>query len=101
MAEEQPYQGSRTGKITSMTELSHPVTATSRNGRLVKLIALGDIEGFSPSCLVVNNEGELDWESINKFTVVDAQFLPPDAQAYFGITANQGIAQGSQRSGKY
>lgn len=82
-----------TGTIHNMTRLSPPATALAKNGRLVKILAVGNVEGFSPACWVVNEEGEIDLESTSKFTVIDSHFLPPDARAYAGIASRQ---QGSK-----
>jgi hypothetical protein len=84
------------GTIHNMTALPRPIVAETGNKQLVKILALGDVEGYSPSCWVVNENGEIDLESVSRFTVIDPEFLPPNAQRFFELTA-----KGSQGRGKY
>src|SRR5262249_48816964 len=84
------------GTIHNMTALPRPIVAETGNKQLVKILALGDVEGYSPSCWVVNENGEIDLESVARFTVIDPEFLPPNAQRFFELTAGK-----SQSRGKY
>jgi len=52
------------GTIHNMTALPRPIVAETGNKQLVKILALGDVEGYSPSCWVVNENGEIDLESV-------------------------------------
>ena len=84
------------GQIHNMTALPRPIVAETGNKQLVKILALGDVEGYSPSCWVVNENGEIDLESVSRFIVIDPEFLPPNAQRFFELTAGK-----SQSRGKY
>src|SRR5262249_6057118 len=75
------------GTIHNMTALPRPIVAETGNKQLVKILALGDVEGYSPSCWVVNEIGEIDLESVSRFTVIDPEFLPPNAQRFFELTS--------------
>src|SRR5262249_26063724 len=83
------------GTIHNMTALPRPIVAETGNKQLVKILALGDVEGYSPSCWVVNENGEIDLESVSRFTVIDPEFLPPNAQRFFELTSK------GQSRGKY
>jgi hypothetical protein len=85
------------GTIHNMTALPRPIVAETGNKQLVKILALGDVEGYSPSCWVVNENGEIDLESVSRFTVIDPEFLPPNAQRFFELTSGKN----QSRSGKY
>ena len=76
------------GTIHNMTALPRPIVAEAGK-QLVKILALGDVEGYSPSCWVVNENGEIDLESVSRFTVIDPEFLPPNAQRFFELTAGK------------
>jgi hypothetical protein len=45
---------------------------------------------------VVNESGEIDLESVSRFTVIDPEFLPPNAQRFFELTSGK-----SQSRSKY
>jgi hypothetical protein len=94
--EKKGKQMANKGTIHNMTALPRPIVAETGNKQLVKILALGDVEGYSPSCWVVNEIGEIDLESVSRFTVIDPEFLPPNAQRFFELTA-----KGSQGRGKY
>lgn len=79
---QQQTKGTRHGIVNNMTALHHSITAQTRNGDLVEIVALGDVEGFSPACWVISTRGEIDLAPTNRFTVVDPNALPPSRQAW-------------------
>lgn len=70
-------QGNKTGTINNMTALRPPVSAVSKNtGEPVRILTVGDVEGFSPACWVVDQSGEITLESLSTFRVDDPNYKP-------------------------
>ena len=49
-------------------------------GRPVRIIATGDMPGHSPVCQYVDEDGRMNWNELEQFTVIDSQYLPPSAE---------------------
>lgn len=91
----------RQGTINNMTALHHPITAKTRRGEVVKIVALGDVEGFSPSCWLINEQGEIDLAPTDRFTVIDTAALPPSSHALQQLASGGGRGAGGFSSSKY
>jgi hypothetical protein len=67
-------------KITNSSTFQHPLFATL-NGKSVRIIAVGDVEGKSPCYLFVDTNGKSDWESVKQFNIIDPSCLPASETA--------------------
>jgi hypothetical protein len=56
--------------------ISHP-GFWQLKGRPVRIVATGDMPGHSPVCQYVDEDGRLNWNDQEQFTVIDSQYLPP------------------------
>ena len=83
------------GTIRSMTALHTPIGAFSKDGgRPVRIVALGDVHGFSPACWVIDQNGDVSLEPTENFRVIDTAFLPPSRQVLTNLA-------GTLESGKF
>lgn len=70
-----------------LAQLTTPtVTGSARSGQrsgageTFNIIAIGDVEGHSPSACGVDSNGYLSWQSFDNVRVVDGRYLPPTSQ---------------------
>lgn len=68
-------------------------------GSPVKVLALGDIEGFSPGYLVVTQEGRSAWVPIEQIDIVDGEVLPVAKSHYDRIASSIGMGTSMSSSG--
>lgn len=58
--------------------LPNPIHAELQ-GEPVRIIATGDVTGFSPSFLIVDQDGKTAWVPMREISIVDPNYLPlPD-----------------------
>lgn len=74
-----PQTATQVQGVSNTSTFDHPILA-ALDGHPVKLIALGDVEGNSPSYLYVDSEGNSGWASQSEFTIIDTNCLPPSQQ---------------------
>lgn len=60
--------------------------ASIGNKQPVRCIAYGDVQGNSPSYLVVDERGQSAWISFEDVTITDTNFLPLSGQAHTTLT---------------
>jgi hypothetical protein len=65
-----------TDEVRNMASYRQPILATLR-GRAVRIVATGDMAGHSPVCQYIDEDGKLQWDEAERFTVIDTQLLPP------------------------
>lgn len=83
------------GEIRNMTPLPHPILAARQNDREAhNLIALGDVEGHSPSAWTIDGKGKVSLQSLEGFTVIDPTFVPGSIDNLLSF------AQGKQTTGQ-
>jgi hypothetical protein len=51
------------------------------DGEPVRITAVGDLEGYSPAYLIVDQDGQSSWQQQSKVQVVDPDFLPLSREA--------------------
>jgi hypothetical protein len=51
------------------------------NGKSVRILAVGDVPGNSPSYLTVNGQGQSEWKSFAEVTIIDTNCLPLSTEA--------------------
>jgi hypothetical protein len=68
------------------------------NGRPVRILGTGDVEGNSPSYLVINEQGQSSWESFANVTVIDTDCAPM-SQQYIENMQNTFATTGSTTGG--
>jgi hypothetical protein len=51
------------------------------NGQPVRIAAVGDLEGFSPAYLIVDQKGQSSWQRQADVTIVDPDLLPLSPEA--------------------
>ena len=66
--------------LAQLTPTSGMSRDRSQQLNTFNIIALGDVEGHSPSACGVDSEGRLFWESFQNFRVADPRYLPPSIQ---------------------
>lgn len=67
-------------KVNFAVAFQRPIHAL-HNGAPVRLIAIGDVEGMSPSYCFVDEQGNSAWASQREFRIVDLDALPTSAAA--------------------
>lgn len=58
----------------------------SVKGKPVRILAVGDIPGNSPSYLVVNDQGFSTWLPLTSVTIIDTACLPISTQAFDALS---------------
>ena len=74
--EQQNQPQSQHGQFRNGLGLPRSITCRSQSGQLVEVVALGDAEGYSPACWLINEQGQFDIASTSRLTVIDPEFLP-------------------------
>jgi len=76
---ERDHQRSResTSDVRNVASYQPPGILATLKGRPVRIIATGDMPGHSPVCQYVDENGRLNWNEQEHFTVIDSQYLPP------------------------
>jgi hypothetical protein len=97
-----------TSRANNVTAFHHPILAavtgqgggqSQREGAgLVNIIAYGDIEGFSPAYLCVDQTGKSFWRSQRDVTIVEPRYVPGGADQLRGLVSQLGGSSGSAAS---
>lgn len=75
-------------QVDNFTQFHTPMHA-SLGSRPVRCIAYGDVQGNSPSYLVIDENGQSTWVSIADLTITDTNFLPLSAQAHTTLSSSR------------
>jgi hypothetical protein len=65
--------------VRNVASYQPPGILATLKGRPVRIVATGDMPGHSPVCQYVDEDGRLNWNEQEQFTVIDSQYLPPSA----------------------
>jgi hypothetical protein len=68
------------GDVRNVASYQPPGILATLKGRPVRIIATGDMPGHSPVCQYVDEDGRMNWNELEQFTVIDSQYLPPSAE---------------------
>lgn len=74
-------------RVNGFAALLYPFHAEV-DGKPVRCVAFGDVEGNSPSYLIVDQEGHSSWQSLADIIVTDSNFLPLAGAGRSKITSN-------------
>ncbi len=74
----QGYDGP--GVVTNIATFQHAIQGEMLDGQPVRIIATGNVPGFSPGYLVIDEEGESTWVPLAETQVTDPNFLPVKVQ---------------------
>ena len=72
------------GKALSIAPFAKGVHAI-HDGQPVRIAAVGDLEGYSPAYLLIDQQGKSDWVRQAEVTVVDPDFLPLSRESLTSI----------------
>ena len=72
-------------EVRNVTSFQTPILAL-RNGKLEKIIAVGDQEGKSPVYLSVDERGQSGWEPITNYHICDPNVLPISVDTFRNLS---------------
>ena len=59
------------GDVRNVASYQPPGILATLKGRPVRIIATGDMPGHSPVCQYVDEDGRMNWNELEQFTVID------------------------------
>ena len=63
------------GNVTDAVLIPHPIHGELQNER-VRIVAFGNVEGFSPGALVIDEVGDTLWVPIEELRITDPNYRP-------------------------
>jgi hypothetical protein len=73
--EQESFRPEPHGRVNQSTVLLTPIHAELQ-GEAVRILATGDVTGFSPSYLLVDQEGYTAWVPLSEVRIIDPNFMP-------------------------
>jgi hypothetical protein len=84
--------------VRSIATFTAPFAHGIINGRVTRILALGDQEGKSPVYLCVDTAGKSSWQSAAQVQILDPNFLPSEwLTGPAGKAATEAMATGYGR----
>lgn len=79
----QAYAGTKTlqqlttghGQVTDATFVRTPIHGELQ-GQSVRILAFGNVEGFSPGALITDDDGDMQWVPLEEVRVLDPNYRP-------------------------
>jgi hypothetical protein len=84
------------GKVSEVRLFQTPIQAQVE-GKPVRILGCGDMEGASPVYLTVGEDGESNWESFDNVQINDTHFLPLSTETIQRSNTRNSAQTGSRR----